>query len=159
VILDGSARLPIDSQLVQTAREVPVWVAVTDRAPPERRRALEAQGCEILGFPGDGPVPVGPLLEELGRRGVTNLMVEGGGTVLGAFLGAGMVDEVEAFLAPILEGGSHEFNPARGRGFGTMAEALRLDRPEVSVIDGDVWVRGILPASWRGSFALDDSRG
>jgi diaminohydroxyphosphoribosylaminopyrimidine deaminase / 5-amino-6-(5-phosphoribosylamino)uracil reductase len=156
VVLDGSARLPIDSQLVRTAREIPVWVAVTDRAPPDRRQRLEALGCEILSFPGDGPVPVVPLLEELGRRGVTNLLVEGGGTVLGAFLDARAVDEVEVFLAPILEGGSHGFNPARGRGFETMAEALRLDRPEASVVDGDVRVRGCLPAAWRGAFALDD---
>ena len=158
VILDGSARLPPESQLARTAREVPVWVAVTDRASPERRLELESRGCEVLPFPGEGPVPVVPLLEELGRRGVTNLLVEGGGTILGAFLDARSVDEVDVFLAPILEGGSHGFNPARGRGFGSMAEALRLDRHEASVVDGDVRVRGTLPAPWRASFALDDPR-
>jgi diaminohydroxyphosphoribosylaminopyrimidine deaminase/5-amino-6-(5-phosphoribosylamino)uracil reductase len=159
VVLDGSARLPMESQLVRTALEVPVWVAVTDRAPADRVRGLEALGCEILAFPGDGPVPVVPLLEELGRRGVTNLLVEGGGTVLGAFLDAGAVDEVDIFLAPMIEGGSHGFNPARGQGFPTMAEALRLDRHEVCVVDGDVRLQGTLPASWRGSFALDDPQG
>jgi diaminohydroxyphosphoribosylaminopyrimidine deaminase / 5-amino-6-(5-phosphoribosylamino)uracil reductase len=155
VILDGAARLPLGGHLASTAREVPVWVAVTDRGPSDRRRALEAVGCEILAFPGEGAVPVVPLLEELGRRGVTNLLVEGGGTVVGAFLDAGAVDEVDVFLAPLIEGGSHGFTPARGRGFATMAEALRLDRHEISVVDGDVRVQGTLPAPWRGSFALD----
>ena len=158
VVLDGSARLPVESQLARTAREVPVWVAVTDRATQDRRRALEALGCVVLPFPGGGPVPVIPLLEELGRRGVTNLLVEGGGTVLGAFLDAGAVDEVDIFLAPIVEGGSHRFGPARGRGASTMAEALRLERPETSVVDGDVRVRGTLPAPWRSAFELDDPR-
>ena len=159
VILDGAARLPLDSQLVRTAREAPVWVAITQKAPARRCSALIEQGCEILAFPGDGPVPVVPLLEELGRRGVTNLLVEGGGTVLGAFLDAEAVDEVDVFLAPIIEGGSHGYNPVRGRGFPTIAEALRLDRHEICVVDGDVRVRGTLPASWRASFALDDPQG
>jgi len=152
VILDGSARLPVDSQLARTAREVPVWVAVTDRAPESRRRALESLGCEILPFPGGGPVPIVALLGELGRRGVTNLLVEGGGTVLGSFLDAGQVDAVDVFLAPIIEGGSASFLPSRGRGVATMAEALRLDQAEISQVDGDVRVRGNIPRSWRTDF-------
>ena len=156
VVLDNSARLPTVGRLARTARDVPVWVAVNDRAPSVRRLDLEALGCEILEFPGSETVPIVGLLEELGRRGVTNLLVEGGGTVLGTFLDARAVDEVDVFLAPIIEGGSHRFSPARGTGFSTMAEALRLDRHEVSVIDGDVRLRGLVPAAWRSSFALDD---
>ena len=116
VVLDSAARLPVDSRLARTAREVPVLVAVTDRAPAERRAALEALGCEVLAFPGDGPVPIVPLLDELGRRGMTNVLVEGGGRVLGAFLDAGQVDAVDVFLAPILEGGRTASRPARGPG-------------------------------------------
>ncbi|WP_435005450.1 bifunctional diaminohydroxyphosphoribosylaminopyrimidine deaminase/5-amino-6-(5-phosphoribosylamino)uracil reductase RibD [Tundrisphaera lichenicola] len=155
LILDGEGRLPLESQLARSARDVPVWVAVTHRAPAERLRALEASGCEILVFPGQGAVPIVPILEELGRRGLTNLLVEGGGTVLGSFLDAGQVDEVDVFLAPLVEGGSHNYSPARGLGVGGMAEALRLDPPEVETIDGDVRVRGILPRAWRGAFRLD----
>ena len=155
VVLDSSARLPPDSQLARTAREIPVWVAVTDRAPIDRRKVLEGLGCEILPFPGPSSVPILPLLEGLGRRGITNLLVEGGGTVLGAFLDARNVDEVDVFLAPIVEGGSHGFSPARGLGFASMGEALRLDRPEISLVDGDVRVRGALPSAWRDAIELD----
>jgi diaminohydroxyphosphoribosylaminopyrimidine deaminase/5-amino-6-(5-phosphoribosylamino)uracil reductase len=156
VILDGSARLPTESQLARTARDIPVWVAATDRAPKARLGPLEALGCVVLPFPGEGPVPIVELLEELGRRGVTNLLVEGGGTVLGAFLDAREVDEVDVFLAPTVEGGSHGFSPARGLGRASMAEAIRLDRHEVSLVDGDVRVRGTLPGAWRSAIALDD---
>src|SRR4051812_23834313 len=148
IVLDSAARLPIGSRLARTAREVPVWVAVTDRAPADRRRALEALGCEVLPLSGPGPVPIGPLLEELGGRGLTNLLVEGGGRVLGSFLDAGQVDAVEVFLAPILEGGPPTFTPAVGRGRDRMAEALRLVRPEVLVLGEDVLVRGPLPHPW-----------
>lgn len=156
VILDSSARLPLDSFLASTAREIPVWVAVTDRAPEARLEPLEALGCQILRFEGPGYVPIVSLLEELGRRGVTNLLVEGGGKVTGAFLDAGLVDEVDVFVAPIVEGGSGEFSPARGTGHSLMAEALRLARPAISVIDGDARIQGILPRPWRHAFELDD---
>jgi diaminohydroxyphosphoribosylaminopyrimidine deaminase / 5-amino-6-(5-phosphoribosylamino)uracil reductase len=156
VVLDGSARLPVESQLARTAREIPVWLAVTDRAPADRLRPLENLGCEILRFPGEGPVPILPLLEELGRRGVTNLLVEGGGAVLGAFLDTDQVDEVDVYLAPLVEGGSHPFSPVRGSGRRSMVEALRLDHHEASVVDGDVRVRGTLPRPWRAAFAVDD---
>ncbi len=155
LVLDGAARLPVDGRLARTAREVPVWVAVTERAPTARRRTLEALGCEILAFPGESTVPILGLLEELGRRGLTNLLVEGGGAILGSFLDAGQVDEIDVFLAPVIEGGSHCYSPARGLGFSTMAEALRLDRQEVQVIDGDVRVQGTLGRAWRSTFTLD----
>jgi diaminohydroxyphosphoribosylaminopyrimidine deaminase/5-amino-6-(5-phosphoribosylamino)uracil reductase len=138
----------LDSQLATTARDVPVWVAVTGRAPADRRDALSALGCDVLAFPGAGRVPVVPLLEELGRRGVTNLLVEGGGNVLGAFLDVGQVDAVDAFIAPVLEGGAHGNTLVRGAGVARMAEALRLDRHEVSLIDGDVRVRGTFARPW-----------
>jgi diaminohydroxyphosphoribosylaminopyrimidine deaminase/5-amino-6-(5-phosphoribosylamino)uracil reductase len=151
VVLDGAARLPTDGKLARTARAIPVWVAVTERAPAPRCSTLESLGCELLRLPGAGPVPILPLLEELGRRGLTNLLVEGGGRVLGAFFDAGQVDAVDLFLAPVIEGGSHPFGPARGAGHATMAEAPRLDRHEVSVIDGDVRLRGTLARSWQAA--------
>jgi diaminohydroxyphosphoribosylaminopyrimidine deaminase/5-amino-6-(5-phosphoribosylamino)uracil reductase len=148
VVLDPAARLPETSQLVRTAREVPVWVAVNDRAPADRREALARRGCELLAFPGPGRLPILPVLAELGRRGVTNLLIEGGGQVLGAFLDAGQVDAVEVYIAPVVEGGAPRFTPAQGAGRTLMADALRLDRHEVSLVDGDIRLVGSFPPSW-----------
>jgi diaminohydroxyphosphoribosylaminopyrimidine deaminase / 5-amino-6-(5-phosphoribosylamino)uracil reductase len=159
VILDSSARLPTESQLARTARNHPVWLAVTDRAPMDRRRALEALGCVILPFAGEDSIPIVRLLQELGRRGVTNLLVEGGGTTLGGFLDADAVDEVDVYLAPRIEGGSHSFSPVRGLGHRFMAEAFPLDRREVTLVDGDVRIRGTISRPWRSAFALDDPQG
>jgi diaminohydroxyphosphoribosylaminopyrimidine deaminase/5-amino-6-(5-phosphoribosylamino)uracil reductase len=146
LVLDSAGRLPIASQLVQTAGQTPVWVAVTERAGAEQRAALSARGCEILALPGHGPVPIVPLLEELGRRAVTNLLVEGGGTVLGALLDAGQVDAVDVYIAPILAGGAAAPGPAGGIGCERIAGALRLDRPQVSTIDGTLRVQGTIAA-------------
>ncbi len=148
VVLDSAARLPRESRLARTAREVPVWVAVTERATAECRDALASLGCEVLAFPGPGPVPIPALLDELGRRRLTNLLVEGGGRVLGVFLDEGEVDAVDVYLAPIVEGGSQIFTPARGKGRRHMRDAPRLDKQEVSVIDGDIRLQGTFPHPW-----------
>ncbi|WP_235905416.1 bifunctional diaminohydroxyphosphoribosylaminopyrimidine deaminase/5-amino-6-(5-phosphoribosylamino)uracil reductase RibD [Tautonia marina] len=148
IILDSTARLPVDSKLVRTARTVPVWVVVSEAAPPQRVQALQAMGVEPILLPGSGPIPIPELLDELGRRGLTNLLVEGGGRVLGAFLDAGEVDAVEVFIAPTLEGGSHSFTPFRGAGVARMTEALRLARHRVSVLDGDVSLSGQIVRPW-----------
>ncbi len=148
VILDSSARLPLSSRLVQTARECPVLVATTTKAETGRREALQAAGCEVLVLDTEGPVPIGPLLDNLGARGWTNLLVEGGGHVLGSFLDAGEVDEADVYIAPLIEGGDHARTAARGRGVASMAEALRLIDPEVMLLDGDIRLRGRIPRPW-----------
>ncbi len=150
VVLDTHARLPTTSHLAQTARETPTLVAVTETAPLDRRRSLEALGCEVLVFSTADRVPIVPLLEELGRRRMTNVLVEGGGLVLGAFFDAGVVDEVDVYIAPLVEGGDHARIPVRGQGKSLMSDSLRLDRLEYSIIDGDVRIQGTMPHPWRG---------
>lgn len=150
IVLDSEARLPLESILTRTARETPVLVAATERAPAERCRALGELGCEVVALPGtkSGPVPILALLDLLGSQGTTNLLIEGGGRVLGAFFDAGEVDAVEVFLAPIVEGGSHNYAAMRGTGQDRMAMAPRLDRHEVQVLDGDVHIRGTFDRPW-----------
>jgi diaminohydroxyphosphoribosylaminopyrimidine deaminase/5-amino-6-(5-phosphoribosylamino)uracil reductase len=157
VVVDRLARLPLTSRLVRTAREVPVMVATTDGAPSDRRTGLEAAGCAVLVMPGGDAVSIPDLLDELGRRRMTNVLVEGGGTLLGAFLDTGEVDAVDVFIAPIVEGGPPAFVPARGRGFEAMARAPRLVDPETMLIEGDVRVRGLVPRPWHGVARLDRS--
>ena len=89
------------------------------------------------------------LLAELGQRAMTNLLVEGGGRVLGSFLEARQVDEVEAYIAPILEGGDHPHTPARGQGLLRMGDAARLQNVAYSEVDGDMRVRGTVAQPWR----------
>ena len=82
------------------------------------------------------------LLGELGRRRLTNVFVEGGGQVLGQCLDLELIDEVHAFIAPKLVGGTAAQSPLAGQGLADMSEALRLDPSTVAVLDGDVYVHG-----------------
>jgi diaminohydroxyphosphoribosylaminopyrimidine deaminase / 5-amino-6-(5-phosphoribosylamino)uracil reductase len=156
VVLDSSARLPPSSRLVQTSRETPVIVAVTQCSTAQTRDQLARLGCEVVLFPGRGQVPIADLLIELGRRGMTNVLVEGGGKVLGSFLDAGQVDAVDVYIAPALEGGDHARTAVRGRGVRLMREASRLRQLEVSEVSGDVRVKGHLPQPWRSRARLPE---
>jgi diaminohydroxyphosphoribosylaminopyrimidine deaminase/5-amino-6-(5-phosphoribosylamino)uracil reductase len=143
VVLDSQARLPISSQLVKTARAIPTLIVTTaDEAP--RLALLQAAGCEVLRLRADtaGRPDVLMLLQELGRRRWTNLLVEGGGAVLGSFLDARLIDEVHVFMAPRLVGGAAAKGPVAGHGCEKIADALALAECEVEMIEGDVYVHG-----------------
>ncbi len=106
---------------------------MTDQATAPRRKQLERLGCEVVAFPGSGLVPIVPLLDELGRRGLTNVLVEGGGQTAGSFLDAGQVDAVDVFIAPSLEGGDHA-RTARSRSRTILdepGEAISGDRERI----------------------------
>jgi diaminohydroxyphosphoribosylaminopyrimidine deaminase/5-amino-6-(5-phosphoribosylamino)uracil reductase len=149
IILDSKARLPLSSRLIASLQEAPLIVVVTEDAPQSRRLALQQAGCEVLAIEGPGRVPVVPLLKSLGHRDMTNVLVEGGGRVLGAFLDAGQVDELDVYVAPVIEGGEHLQTPARGKGVRCMADAARLRDVRYEEVDGDLRIRGRLPQPWQ----------
>jgi len=150
IILDSSCRLPLASRLVQTANAVPVIVAANARASLERRRKLESRGCEVMEWPGADGVPIVPMLQELGRRGMTNVLVEGGGAVAGSFWDAGQIDVLEIYIAPLIEGGDHARTAIKGRGHAAMSEAARVHIAEdVIRIGDDLRYRAVVPQSWR----------
>jgi diaminohydroxyphosphoribosylaminopyrimidine deaminase/5-amino-6-(5-phosphoribosylamino)uracil reductase len=142
VILDSKARMPLTSQLVQTARTVPTLVVSEAVASPELREALRQAGCEVV-MPSpeyDGTPRLPALLDELGRRRWTNLLVEGGADVLGRFLDAGAIDEIHAFLAPKLIGGGQSKSPFAGRGLALLKDAVAFPHQHVEMIEGDVYI-------------------
>ena len=105
IVFDSRARLPLDSKLVDSVTEAPLLVVVGADAPGERLDALRAAGAETIATDGDQPARVGAALAELGRRGITSLLLEGGPGLAGAFFDAGEIDELRLFIAPLLLGG------------------------------------------------------
>jgi diaminohydroxyphosphoribosylaminopyrimidine deaminase/5-amino-6-(5-phosphoribosylamino)uracil reductase len=143
VVLDSRAALSSDSQLVRTAREVPVIVVVTSAAPLEDRHRLTKAGCEVLVVDGASPSErLERALAELGQRRMTNVLVEGGSRLLGACWDAGEVDEVHVFIAPRLVGGQDAISPVAGRGWPTIAQAHSLVDPQCERVGDDFYVRG-----------------
>jgi diaminohydroxyphosphoribosylaminopyrimidine deaminase / 5-amino-6-(5-phosphoribosylamino)uracil reductase len=143
IVLDSEASLSLDSQLVTTARDVPVMVVARDNALTERIEKLHSLGVEVFLLP---PVPWQEqmllLLDELGKRDMTNLLVEGGSQVFGAFADVGAIDEVHAFIAPKLAGGKDAPSPIGGTGVVDMSAVIPVCDMQVETLDGDLHVHG-----------------
>jgi diaminohydroxyphosphoribosylaminopyrimidine deaminase/5-amino-6-(5-phosphoribosylamino)uracil reductase len=128
VVFDSTARLPLDSQLVRDAREIPLVVVVSRAAPRAATEALESAGAEVITVTGaNEPAQVADALDQLGELDlpVTALMLEGGPHLAGAFFDAGEIDEARLFVAPLLLGGRSARDPLEGEGVGRIADAMR----------------------------------
>jgi diaminohydroxyphosphoribosylaminopyrimidine deaminase / 5-amino-6-(5-phosphoribosylamino)uracil reductase len=126
VVFDSLARLPIASQLVAAAEQVPLTVCVSRAAARADTDALEAAGAQVLVATGQNePARVRSALDQLGAGGIASVLLEGGPHLAGAFLDAGEIDEIRLFLAPILLGGRTARDPLEGEGVERISEALR----------------------------------
>ena len=140
VVVDSSGKLPIESMLLRQPGET--LVAMTD-GTEAKRTALEEAGAEAWTTPAvEGRVDLYGLMDELGRRGITSVFVEGGGTLLGSLFDAGLVDRVVAFVAPVIIGGESALSPVGGQGAERIADALRLTDVRTESFGNDVAVTG-----------------
>lgn len=145
IVLDSQARLASDSQLVRTASEAPVLVVATDSASAYHRERLRSAGVEVLALDGDQRgEQLDSLLDELGRRQMTNVLVEGGSGLLGSLFDQRLIDEVQCFISPKLVGGQTAPSPIGGAGLESMSRALHLEDVHVEILDGDVYLQGYI---------------
>ena len=146
IVLDSKAGLAEGSKLATTARQVPVWLLCTNAAPANRRQALHEAGVEIIevAAASDGRVDVDAAAQVLGRRGLTRVLVEGGGRVAAAFLKAGLVDRITSYRAGVVLGA--DGRSAVGElGFNRLDFAPRFRLVSVRSLQGDTvesWTRG-----------------
>ena len=126
VVFDSRARLPLDSALVHSTDEAPLIVVCAPEAPSTARTALERSGAEVLVVPGrDRAARLAAALDELGRRDIQHLFVEGGPTLAGALFDAGEIDELRLFVAPVLLGAGEARALLEGEGASRIAEGVR----------------------------------
>lgn len=150
VVLDGRLAIPEAARLVGEG----TLILATEEAPADAEARLRARGVEVLRLPasashqpGEGVrLDLGAVLDELGRRGVLELLVEGGGAVHGAFLAAGLVDRVVVFVAPKLLGDGVPLLtlPAGTAPPAKMADAWRLEGVTVRQLGDDAMIVGDL---------------
>ena len=127
VVLDTRLRTPPSARLVRTARDVPTWIFCGPDAPPARARRLARAGCRIHTVrAGPAGLHLPRVLDVLGAAGMTNVLVEGGGRLLGSFLDARLADEVHIYIAPVLIGGRDAPGTLDARGPARLADAVRL---------------------------------
>ena len=106
VILDAKARVPLDSRLVQSAKDNPLFVAVGPDVPGERVAALEKAGVRAIALPAGpgGGVDCAALLADLAAKGYQRVLAEGGAEVAASLVTGDLVDEAVMFRAPVVVG-------------------------------------------------------
>lgn len=139
VVLDGAARLPLESKLVRSVHAHPVWVVARGDADIHRVAALERAGVKVLRVTPDADNRPDPAraFGMLGSLGLTRVLVEGGGRIAASVLKAGLIDRLVWFRAPVVLGGDGV--PAlAGMGVGKVADAFGFRRRAVSPTGPDL---------------------
>lgn len=138
VVIDQCLRISPDSQLAQTAKEAPTVVFTRGDNNASAVKALQARGVEVIK---DQPELL-DALTELGSRSIQSVLVEGGATLAGFLLDAGLVNKVTFFIAPIIIGGAEAPSAIAGAGAEKLAHALQLQDVHVQQHGRDIEVTG-----------------
>lgn len=137
IICDTDLRTPTGANVVTTAHTVPTLIAtaVTDAA---RHRPYVELGCEIVTLPRtDRHINLNRLMKKLGEKEIDSILLEGGGTLNWSALKSGIVNKVQAYVAPKLFGGSAG-TPVAGYGVDAPEQAVRLGRPVITLVGDDI---------------------
>jgi diaminohydroxyphosphoribosylaminopyrimidine deaminase/5-amino-6-(5-phosphoribosylamino)uracil reductase len=145
IVVDSTLRIPMKAQILSGQEKAKTVVATTESASVSRKQVLLKRGIEMITLPTlRGKVSLPALMRELGRRGVTSLLVEGGGEINAAMLKAELVQHVRWYLAPMLLGGVDAKGVIGGRSPARLASALRLRNVTTRSVGGDLVVDGDL---------------
>ena len=140
IICDSKLRIPLDSQIVKSAREYRTIVAYADLENVEKKKEiLQTMGVETV-FCSDMKkhVNLKHLMEYLGKENIDSILLEGGGTLNDRALQAGVVQEVQAFIAPKIFGGTGSRTPVDGIGIELPSQAAVLKFKDICQIGEDL---------------------
>lgn len=147
VVFDSRLRIPLNANIVQTAREVPTIVLTALHGGMlDHERALSDLGVTVVRLP-ETPlrrVDLGAALLYLGSLGLVSLMVEGGAELAGSFLAGEYADDLHAFIAPLLLGPRGRAGAVDWAGPELVSDAPRIENPTWELCDGDAYVFGTL---------------
>jgi 2,5-diamino-6-hydroxy-4-(5-phosphoribosylamino)pyrimidine 1'-reductase len=137
IVLDSNAATPLDSKVLDVG-EAPTIVAVCESADAGRVGRLVGKGVEVIRCKCDGRIDLKYLLDELYRRGVRRMLVEGGSEVRWSFIKMRLVDEFFVWVAPYIWGGRGAPTMVGGEGFQDIGCAFNLKLKNLEVVDGTV---------------------
>lgn len=141
VVLDDKLQTDPESHLVQTAKDAPVLIFAGDSFDRTKAEALQSRGVEIVSDQLKGRSFLA-ILDELGKRSFQSVLVEGGASVAGNLMDAGLVNKVTFFLAPLIIGGRDAPNAIGGNGADKLIDAFALEDVEVAQRGRDIEVTG-----------------
>lgn len=142
IVCDTNLRTPTEAQVVTTAKEIPTLIATccTDQS---RYEPYLQMGCEVICVDRtDNHVDLSRLMTQLGQKQIDSILLEGGGTLNWTALQSGIVQHIQAYIAPKLLGGATAKTPIEGKGFSTPHEAPLLKNTRLITLGQDFLLEG-----------------
>jgi len=155
VVIEQYLHLSPESQLAQTADAGPVLIFAYEESDSETSAALRSRGIEVI-CQESSALDLGATLDELGKRSIQSVLVEGGPLLAGLLLEAGLVNKVTFFVAPMIIGGQDAPSAIGGGGVEKVAEAPQLERVQVSQHGRDVAITGYPKSKDEGMEGKDE---
>ena len=143
MVADSTGRISPSARVLDSSAKT--LIVTTERSPEAWRDSIRATGHELLVLPPDattGRVPLVPMLQELGRRGVLTLQVEGGGVLHGSFFDQRLVDKCTIVIAPKIVGAVTAAQAVSGHGAQYMRDAVTLRDLTIERLGDDVLFTG-----------------
>ena len=152
IIVDSQGRTPTSSRIFLRSNpddsHAPVLIAISYGAHEEHLRSLRHAGAEIIHCPDESSaeprVDLARLMIQLNKRGITSVLIEGGSTLRGAALEAGIVDKMTFLMAPKVFGNADARSAIDGEGATIVSEARELKRLKARYLGSDIAIEGYL---------------
>lgn len=145
IVADSRLRIPLDAKVLQDQDQAQTLIATTPCADAKKIAQLTARGIKVLITESlDGRVDLKDLMEKLGQKEIDSILLEGGAALNFSALQAGIVNKVQAYLAPIIIGGKEAKSPVEGPGIGHLSEAFQIQEMSVQSVGKDVFIEGYI---------------
>lgn len=139
IICDSNLKIPLDSNIVNTADKIKTYVATVGK-DEEKIKMLEEKGIEVIITKAkDERVDLKDLMKILGGKGIDSILLEGGGELNFSALEDGIVSKIQAYIAPKIFGGMAK-SPVNGKGIGDINKAVMLKNPIVTDFGEDIMI-------------------
>ncbi len=125
IILDSQGTISVNSKILQTCNKVPTIIVVSKRISKVNLQKLKRFPVEII-MTGENSVNIKSLMNNLSKRKINTVLVEGGGTINWQFIQNNLFDEILITIAPFIIGGIDAITFVQGRGFDKIIKSPRL---------------------------------
>ncbi|OPY72559.1 MAG: Riboflavin biosynthesis protein RibD [Syntrophorhabdus sp. PtaU1.Bin050] len=144
IVLDSKLRIPLSCDMVKTSEKYKTWVFTSEDSRTDKEARLKSMGLEVIRVPKEenGRVSLKHVCEELFRREMVHILMEGGGEMNSALLREGLADKIVLFYAPILIGGKGAYNLIGGKGIDFLKDAYKIDITGVKRFKEDIYLEG-----------------
>ena len=125
IIIDSKARIPLNSRIIDSSNKIQTIIAVTHNASSRKINEIQKKGAQVLVY-GNGKVNLRNLFQQLEKKGLKKIIVEGGGEINWSVLKLGLVNELVVTISPVVIGGRDAKTLVEGKGFTNISDGIKM---------------------------------